>query len=151
MLMSTHFREHLFKTLIKDKFRNTKLHNRFKIFKSKLRKTIQLSKRLHFHQLLKKSKNNTKNTWNIINKIVGKNKKPISLPNKLKLQDNFVLDKQLIANKLNSHFATIGENSNCGQNNIKEINKTLASSQKQTIVLIETREEEVERVAGIKS
>ena len=51
------------------------------------------AKRLHFNEIIRKSKNNIKSTWNIINEEMGKHKMETNI--KLLKTENKIIDKNI--------------------------------------------------------
>lgn len=56
---------------------NSKLIRYYKSFINKLHFKIKKHKQLYFDSLFKKCIDNSKNKWNIINEIIGQNKKSV--------------------------------------------------------------------------
>jgi hypothetical protein len=145
LLISSKTKNKIFKKLIQTNFSNQDLVRKFKTYRYKLTKTINLSKKLHYQKALKTAKNNSKETWKIINKLTCKSKKDIALPNKLERKDKIIIEPRIIAIELNNHFATIGL-----QDNIEENSNNLTGNsinwQSNSIIFTETTIEEISAI-----
>ena len=83
--------------------------------------TIQQKKKLHYSSLFDKLKNNLKQTWKTLNKLLGRKKSKITQCPSLIIDGKLCTDSNLLANYFNDYFSSIGE---------KLVNK-LATPQKQ--------------------
>lgn len=101
--------------------RKNRAYNKFKLDRSNIylkrkldslnkevNNRIKSSKLTYFHNLFANSKGNSKNTWNKINCVLGKNSKPRSSIDALcdPVSGQFITDKAQIANELNLHFVS---------------------------------------------
>ena len=105
--------------IMKSISRKEKLHNKFvnrpnetnknnyHNYRNRLTTIIRASKRDYYAKKLSDCKHNTKQTWNVLNSILGRNKKT-SLPDSFKHNDEIISDPQQITNKFNSYFINIG-------------------------------------------
>ena len=83
--------------------------------------TIQQKKKLHYSSLFDKQKNNLKQTWQALNKLIGRKKSKITQCLSLIIDGKLCTDLNRLANYFNDYFSSIGE---------KLVNK-LATPQKQ--------------------
>ena len=83
--------------------------------------TIQQKKKLHYSSLFDKQKNNLKQTWQTLNKLLGRKKSKITQCPSLIIDGKLCTDSNLLANYFNDYFSSFGE---------KLVNK-LATPQKQ--------------------
>ena len=93
----------LYKKLLKNPSPENK--TKFKEFVKNYNKVKKNSKKEYFHKMLLKSKNDTKKTWLLINKILNNNS---SKCEDLITVDGLVIDDP--ENKLNNHFVELGQN-----------------------------------------
>ena len=135
-----------FKKLIRTNFRNQDLFKNFKTYRNKLTKTIKISKQLHYQKALTTAKNNSKKTWNIINKLTCKKKKEIALPQKLKAKDNIITDPKKIATELNNHFATIGQQGTSIEDTQDNSTGNSIRWQSNSVIFLDTTPEEVSAI-----
>ena len=142
IIKATKLKNKQFKKLVKCNFSNVDLHNKYKENRNKLTYNIKKSKQRHYQKLLAKSKNNSKQTWNVINDLIKKNKKTIELPNKLQINNETITDPLLIANALNKYFSEIG-NLNIGNINYNYINNNMNIWQQNSFMFYETDIQEI--------
>ena len=64
--------------------------------------------RLSQPDMLHKYRNNTKKTWSILNKVIGKQNDKSSLPDTFKINNQNESNPQIISNEFNKKFSTIG-------------------------------------------
>ena len=140
--ISSKIKNKTFKKLIKTNFSNKDLFQKFKTYRHILTKTINSSKRLHYQKALRTAKNNSKETWKVINKLTCKSKKHILLPHKLERKDNTITEPRKIATELNNHFATIGQQNNI-EDNPERLTGNLIIRQKNSIIFSDTTTEEI--------
>ncbi len=141
----------LLKKLQKTNFKSKKQYDHYKMYKKKLSRLIETSKHNHFQKLFSGCYNDSKSTWQIINKLIGKNKNKSDLPSKIVSQGNIITNPNEIVNCLNQHFATIGSNKT-SHIHFDKINSYLNFSQKNSIALLETTATEVsDIISGLKN
>ena len=109
ILKSSKVKNRLYKKLVKTNFRNTDLHSKYKQYRNKLTHIIDAAKQKYYQKQLFTSKNDSKRTWQVLNDLIGKNKKDAKLPDKLLCNTKTIQDPKEIANTLNKHFAEIGK------------------------------------------
>ena len=83
---------------------------KYKGYRNKLHHVLKYAEKQHFAELLNNCQDNLKKTWQIMKKIVNKNKVRQS-QTKFKLNDgSLTTDGSVISNKFNDFFITIGPN-----------------------------------------
>ncbi len=82
----------------------TAYHN----YRNRLTATLRVSKKNFYAEKLESCKQNAKQTWNILNSILGRQSK--SNPVMFNINNNSVLDPQVIADHFNSYFVNLGPN-----------------------------------------
>lgn len=75
-----------------------------------LRNSIRTAKRLYYHKMFEKYKNDMKNTWVIIKEMINKSKKGKDPAKSFLINGESVTDSELIANNFNSFFTGLGPN-----------------------------------------
>ncbi len=83
--------------------------NLYVTYRNRLTALIRVSKRNYYADKLKEFKHNSKQTWNVLNNILGRNNKP-TIASQFKLNNIQVSDPTLIANGFNSYFVNVGSN-----------------------------------------
>ncbi len=76
-------------------------------YKNKLTTLIRLSKRNYFAMKLNECKYDSKQTWNVLNNILGRSAKS-SASSYFKVDNNIISDSVTIADNFNNYFANIG-------------------------------------------
>ena len=143
LIKASKYKNKLYKKLIKINFKDTELHKKYKNYRNKLAHRIDAAKKQHYQKQLHKFKNDTKQTWNTINKIIGKNKNPTELPSKLRIKNKIYSEPQQICNLLNEHFSEMGKHDNNNEINFNCVNSYLDHSQSDSIFFYETTPEEL--------
>uniref|UniRef100_A0A3B3C2G3 Reverse transcriptase domain-containing protein n=1 Tax=Oryzias melastigma TaxID=30732 RepID=A0A3B3C2G3_ORYME len=81
----------------------------YKTYKNKLISIMRLSKKEYYSSIIEKNKNNIKNTWNILNKLIKQGKQKDNLPTHILTNDGCSLRQpKEIANEFNNYFSNIG-------------------------------------------
>ena len=91
----------------KNSIKNPKLLNSYKSLRNKVTNSIRFSRRLHYQSLINENKNNPKNMWKTINKVLDKGLNSTTIM-QVKDGNKTVSDSKQIANALNSHFVNVG-------------------------------------------
>ena len=91
----------------KNSIKNPKLLNSYKSLRNKVTNSIRFFRRLHYQSLIKENKNNPKNMWKTINKVLDKGLNSTTIM-QVKDGNKTVSDSKQIANALNSHFVNVG-------------------------------------------
>jgi len=76
----------------------------YKKYSNKLNRVKEESKRMYYKNKIASTKNNTKETWNIINQIIKIKSKTSYTPDKIIKNDVEITQPQEIANHFNEHF-----------------------------------------------
>ena len=84
----------------------------YKNYKNKLKHLIKISKKDYFENQFIKYKNNSKMTWQTINKLLNRNKKKEKLSHVFQQKNSDInfSDPIVIANKFNEYFVNVGPN-----------------------------------------
>ena len=94
----------------KNKHGDTKLYEQYKTHRKIVKNLIIKAKKSHYSKEFEKHSGNSKKTWEIINKLRGKNKN--------NLKPSFVIDneriicRRIIADKFNNYFVSLASNLN---------------------------------------
>ena len=107
ILKSIERQQNLFRKYVSTKSNSD--HVLYKKYKNKLTHIQELAKSPYYQKLLKWDRSSSQ-TWKIINKILLKEEKRISLPKKINLSGKTVTNSVDICNEINAHFCNIGEN-----------------------------------------
>ena len=91
----------------KNSIKNPKLLKSFKSLRNKVTNTIRSSMRLHYQSLVNENKDNPKNMWRTINKVLDKAPNSSTIT-QIRDGSKTVSDSKQIANALNSHFVNVG-------------------------------------------
>ena len=99
-----------------DKDTSDMLYKKYSDFRKKLKYLINSAKRLFYLNKFDKAEGNSKKTWDLINKLRGKN----NTKNKaMFLVDGSVIkDHRIIANKFNEYFVSVASNMNNSFNDV---------------------------------
>ena len=102
------------KALIKEKHKLQKKFNKFPItycteyrnLRNKLSIVIGSAKSAYFKSKINYNDTRGKETWKTVNSLLGRNKKDI-IPNKFLIENVWIDDPLIIANKFNEHFSSL--------------------------------------------
>ena len=83
--------------------------NNLRVYKSILNKCIRHAKSFYYTSQLKKFKNNSANTWKILNELMSRKTK-YSYPSQFIIDNHDISNKQIISNKFNLYFSETGRN-----------------------------------------
>ena len=78
----------------------------------------------YYKTVLDQNRHNTKQTWNILKKAIGKENNKANFPQSFNIDNNTVRNKKEIAHAFNTFFANIGYNVN---HNVPQSNKSFIS------------------------
>ena len=81
----------------------------YKKYKACLQKVIRNCKRMHYSDSCEKYRNNTKQLWEIINKILKRENHKTNITECLEINDIKCYEAQEIADELGKHFSNIGK------------------------------------------
>ena len=102
-------KNNLYLAFLKDRSKLTESRN--KKYKNKLTKLLRLEKKNYYRKKLEDCKTNTRETWKILNNIIGKRKSETKYSNEFCVGENLVvLESKDIANHFNKFFVDIGTN-----------------------------------------
>ena len=111
ILRSIRYKDKLYKNLkttSTDSSTYTALKHNFNIYNTILKRSIRNAKKLYYESCFNRYKNDIKNTWCTINKILNRNKQVKSFPQFFR-EDGIIIDSKLeIANRFNKFFINIG-------------------------------------------
>lgn len=142
LVKSINTKNEMYKKVI-DNPEDENLTREYKNYKNKLTSLIKKVKLNYYKNLINKNKNSNQDLWQTVNDICSKNKAHIKIEN-LQIEDNFIDNKQEIANKFNQYYSTVGE---VYANKIKCDNNTKFSCtiSKNSIFLRSTDEQEIKK------
>lgn len=106
ILTSIQRKNKLFKRYIKNSTESNKTS--YNTYRNKLNHVIRFSKRLYFNNKFYDARNNSKNTWNIINEILHNDRKKSTYPASFKNGDQEITNDIDIANDFNNFFINLG-------------------------------------------
>lgn len=95
------------------KLRTKDAESRYKKYKNKLVSIIRKQKQEYYTKLLQENKNNTKNTWGVINSVLHKGKTKVTIPNYFTKNSVDIFGTGKIVNEFNQYFANIGSSLSC--------------------------------------
>lgn len=101
-------KNNLYKKYIKNPTEENKA--KFTQYRNKLTHTIRKAKQKHYTELLNKTQGDVKKTWQVLNRVLGKGPKKSVLPDASLLLGNSTSDDTGLAEVLNTHFISTGEN-----------------------------------------
>ena len=90
--------------------KNEKLRNNYKTYRNRLCGIMRRAEAEYYSTLIEGADGNQSKTWHIINDIIGRRKKGVSLPDELELDNGERLHKQIeIGTAINAFFTGIGK------------------------------------------
>lgn len=81
----------------------------YKQYKKCLNSLLRQAEKDHYHSLLQNSKSNIRKTWQVIKKVINKNKAS-EVPSQFHINNSNVTNKQVISESFNDYFVNIGKN-----------------------------------------
>ena len=111
ILKSIKRRNKMYKVLCTTKFQDENFHKEYKLYRNALTRIKETAKRNYFHKKLQSSNGDVKQTWRVINDVIGKSSKPSSIPTEMSFEGSKVVNPREIVDKLNIHFTEIGKHS----------------------------------------
>ena len=100
-------RNHLY--FLIQKRNKTELINQYQILKKNLEFDLKKAEKDYYDAEFQKHKNDMKQTWKLINKVINKRKNKVTIIKKMKCENgDYVTDQEQICNILNSHFVKNG-------------------------------------------
>ena len=106
IMKSIHKKNLLFKRHIQNP-NNISFFNKFKKYRNRLNSVIRLSRKKYFSQRLNEVTGNVKQTWEVLNSILGKKGESV-YPKDLTYENDHSTDPKEIVNILNRYFVEIG-------------------------------------------
>lgn len=99
-------------TLYRDfiKHRTSEKEIKYKRYKNKLIDIIRKCKKEYYNNLLENNKNDSKGTWNIINKIIRKSTNKPSYPNHFTEKEKDITNMDDVVEGFNKFFVSVGPN-----------------------------------------
>ena len=108
IMKSAKMRDHLYKKCIG----TPKTHSnyvKFIQYRNIYNKLKRIAKQLYYKELLEQYQNDIKRTWDTLNKITGRTRNKISIPDSFKIDGKKVTDNKQIAESFCAFFAEIGQ------------------------------------------
>ena len=112
ILQSIKHRDKLHSKMKKTKNLNqrVKLEKEFSDYRSSLHKTIQNTKRKYENDVFEKCKHNSKQIWQNINKVIGKQRNKNDSPIQINDEGITITDLQNVAESFNQYYVNVGPN-----------------------------------------
>ena len=89
---------------------NQSLALEYRAYRNRLCSKVRKAERDFYSKMIEDAEGNQSKTWHIINDILGRKRKPVNLPKKLRTESGLILSEPTeIANELNSFFTSVGE------------------------------------------
>ena len=83
---------------------------RYKTYKNKLTSILRLAEKAYYSKMLLEKRGNIKETWAILNTVLGKQRKSVNYPTHLMQRDIHITSKENMANEFNTFFTNVGPN-----------------------------------------
>ena len=80
----------------------------YKQYRNNLNKLLRRTERSYYNQLLLQNKNNLKESWKLMKRILNKSENTSPFPNKIIINDKEVTDKKHIVDSFNNYFVNVG-------------------------------------------
>ena len=77
---------------------------RYKTYKNKLTSILRLAEKAYYSKMLLEKRGNIKETWAILNTVLGKQRKSVNYPTHLMQRDIHITSKENMANEFNTFF-----------------------------------------------
>ena len=106
LLVSIKRKNKLYKKYLKSP--NLSTENIYKTYRNKLNNCLKLAKRRYYMLKIERFKSDSKQTWNILNKIIKRKQSTSKLPTNFFIDNTEVLDPNVIANHFCNFFTNIG-------------------------------------------
>lgn len=105
-MVSTKFKNKLYKKYLKTP--TVANEQKYKKYRNKFNNSKRVAKKMYFQHQLDNTKNNMKQTWSIINKLIGKTKEMEHLPMQFKDNGDVINHPNDITNRFNNYFINVG-------------------------------------------
>ena len=96
---------------------------KYKKYVSLYNKLLRLRKSNYYEDIFEEHKNNIKETWKTLKKVIQKSSNKLSVPNEIIIDGEAISDENAIVDSFNKYFVTIGTNTN---NTIPRANTTFS-------------------------
>ena len=83
---------------------------RYKTYKNKLTSVLRLAEKAYYSKMLLEKRGNIKETWAILNTVLGKQRKSVNYPTHLMQRDIHITSKENMANEFNTFCTNVGPN-----------------------------------------
>ena len=83
---------------------------RYKTYTNKLTSILRLAEKAYYNKMLLEKRGNIKETWAILNTVLGKQRKSVNYPTHLMQRDIHITSKEDMANEFNILFTNVGPN-----------------------------------------
>ena len=88
---------------------NNYLRAKYVAYKNKLCSIMRRAEQDHYHELIEGAQGNQAKIWHIINDLIGKRRRPSTIPKTLITTDEIILEnEQNICNEMNKFFSNVG-------------------------------------------
>ena len=94
----------------KNKHGDAQLYGKFNEYRKILKSLIYTAKKRYYFNKFEENRGNKKKTWEIINKLRGKSKN--TMASSIRIDNNRITSRRIIANKFNSYFVSIAKTLN---------------------------------------
>ena len=98
----------MYTTFIETKLKSDE--DKYKIYKNKLTKILRNAEKSFYNEQITNQKNNIKETWKLLNKVIRGTPNPDKLPEMFVENGREIRNKKDIANGFNSFFINVGPN-----------------------------------------
>ena len=152
LLKSSKTKDKLFKHCLNKPADNEK-RIKFTEYRNTYNRLKRLSKQNYYTTQLEKYKFDSKNTWSVLNNLIGKNNNKTPIPDKFKLENgNSICNPKIISNEFCKYFTEIGNKFASKIPKPKRpFNEYLNHRHNQSIFLIPTDPEEIQKtIASLK-
>ena len=96
----------LYKRYLKSRTKDAEV--RYKMYKNKLTAVLRYCEKQYYTDLLQNCKNNIRDTWKVLKKVIGNENKKSQYPSEFKKNNNSITGNKNIAEEFNKFFVNIG-------------------------------------------
>ena len=96
----------LYKRYLKSRTKDAEV--RYKMYKNKLTAVLRYCEKQYYTDLLQNCKNNIRETWKVLKKVIGNENKKSQYPSEFKKNNNSITGNKNIAEEFNNFFVNIG-------------------------------------------
>lgn len=127
-------------------------YNKYKIYLQTYNRIKKIIKRNYYSQLVENQKNNIKQTWKTVNKILQKKNDKSSYPDTLTINNKECSDSTKIVNEFNKFFSTIGKTVNSNvPHSTTDYHQYLGNKPNAAFFMIPNTPHEVEKITKIQT